>query len=365
MKNMKKTHFIALALVLVICATFFSFSQTVFAVGENCTPYATKQCISNISYWHNSCGALQSIYQNCNTTNQLCQSGQCVDKPTPPPAPVTSHARTACYNNNIYWYNSQGGLQEMQKSCSDTNTCTVDSCSQNKCSNTLKCDGSTCAVNSADYNQHCSANPTPTPTPTTPGGSQTQANNLVISVFAKKETDGMQWQKYVTATNNDRLNFLITVKNISTQPINGVSVSIDSNAAIVYLGDLKIDNLASQGNINSGVAVGTISPKTSLAITFSATLQSPNAQVFQINGRVSTENTTLDTDILSINATASSTPAMGTPQTLTPNQDNLAGVTASDAPVVAFVKKWYLWIVIIAVLIVLFIIIFRRLSTNP
>jgi hypothetical protein len=313
MKNMKVSHFFALVLVLATCVTFFSPLQTVFAAGENCAPYATKQCISNISYWYNSCGALQSIYQNCNTTNQLCQNGQCIDKPTPPPAPAISHATTACYQNNIYWYNSQGGLQEMQKSCSDTNSCTIDSCSQNQCSNTLKCDGSTCATNSTDYIQYCGGSTTQNPgtannsgnTGTNTLNNSMQPGSLVISTFAKKDSDPMQWQKYITATSNDKINFLITVKNISAQPINGVSISIDPNSTIVYAQDTKIDNLVSGGDITTGIALGTIPPKTSIAITFSGTIQAQSTQVYQLNSKVTANNVTYDSDIVAINNTSS------------------------------------------------------------
>ncbi|MFI5205738.1 MAG: hypothetical protein ACHQVK_02255, partial [Candidatus Paceibacterales bacterium] len=77
----------------------------------NCIPNASRQCISNIAYWYDSCGAVQSIYQNCGAMGQACQSGNCVGtQPVYNNPPVYNNQPTyiknytkSCYNNNVYW----------------------------------------------------------------------------------------------------------------------------------------------------------------------------------------------------------------------------------------------------------------------
>lgn len=252
--------------------------------GVQCTSYATKKCISNISYWHDSCGVLQTIAQNCNFTNQICQNGQCVNK-APQPSPG----------------------QNLGVICKDY-----------------------CKTVSQD---------------------QPQAKNLVISIFAKKQSDPLQWQKYVSAGNNENLDFLLVVKNISNSPADNVSVKADITNNIAYTGSLKIDDAPSTGNVVSGISLGTIPPNTSKSVTFSGATQAAGAQNIQITSTAGTDSTA-DSDSLTVNVAP-------------PGQDSIdTGAGAKAYPIVEFIKRWYVWIIIIGVLITLFVIIFRRLSSN-
>ncbi len=89
-----------------IIALFFvaSFLPVQPAKAITCYSHASRQCISNISYWYNSCGVLEDLAQNCNATGQVCQSGQCVSKnpvttitprPTPQSSPVLVQAQNS------------------------------------------------------------------------------------------------------------------------------------------------------------------------------------------------------------------------------------------------------------------------------
>ncbi len=320
-----------------------------------CTSYASKKCITNVSYWYNSCGVLQDLYQNCNLTNQICQNGLCVNKTSGgQPSGYVKHYTKKCYNNDVYWYSSNGKLQDLYKNCSDDNACTLDTCHNAKCQNVLKCDGSTCAVNSPEYSSYCASNnQTNTNQNQNPyeqnQPSQTtgQAKGLVISIFGKKDSEPLQWEKSLDVKKDDKMYFLLVVKNISSTPFDNVLVTSDITSNIDYAGDLKVDDTVSPGNISSGINLGTLPPNTSRSVDFSGKLKE-EGQPFQVVGRVAANNFN-DSDSLDIK----------------PSTDqNNATASISNNSLTDFVKKWYPWIIIIVVLTAIFIVIFRRLSTN-
>lgn len=125
------------------------------------TYHALTGCINNISYWYDSLGNQQDIYQNCGASGKTCQNGQCVGSgyvtTTPIQTASVKHDRIKCYNGSVYWYDSKGAIQDTYKNCPDSNSCSIDSCGDSQCKNELKCDGSTCAVGSDDYNKYCTS----------------------------------------------------------------------------------------------------------------------------------------------------------------------------------------------------------------
>lgn len=318
-----------------------SFNQT--CSNDKCTTvytaYARKGCYNNSVYWYDSEGRLKSLYQTCNPINQACQEGACVTT-----TPYVKNYRTNCYNNDVYWYNSRGIVENVYKNCSDDNPCTLDICQDNACSNKLKCDGSTCAVNSEDYIKYCGRN------------DQVQGKNLIISIFGKKESEPLQWQKTVSAVVDDKIDFLITAKNISGSEIDNVFIKASTNDNILYTDNLKIDNSSSNENIFSGVNIGTIAQNSSKAITFTGTVKSQNP--IEIIGVVTSSNTLSDLDSFTIN----SVPAKD--QDISQNQVNPATASIVGNPAINFFKKWYVWGIAIVVIGILFFVIFRRLSAE-
>jgi len=357
------------SMVLVnFCALFLAMPQK--AAADYCVSHTSTQCISNISYWYNSCGVLEDINQNCNTTNQICQNGQCVNKaptptatpnPTPAPTSNTSHYVKSCYNGNMYWYSQQGTLGDLAQSCADTNSCTIDDCLENACTHQLKCDGSTCATSSQDYAKYCSSGTSGTQNPgqTQTTGNQNNQNQgqiqnggLAISLFEATGSNLSLWQKNISAKPNDNVTFLIVVKNNSQGPIDNVFVRTDLTSNISYTGNLKVDNVAAAGNIASGVNLGAINQGLSRIVFFTGTVTSTtigtNQGALQIIASVGSGQTTYDSDYTTINMGAQSS------QTTTSSNSLLDNLK----------KNWLIWIIIIVVLVVVFIIIFRRLSSN-
>src|SRR5205823_521478 len=113
-------------------------------------------------------------------------------------------------------------------------------------------------------------------------------------------------------------------------PVDNVLANIDIPNTISYNGDLKIDNTSFGGDLNSGINLGTISANTSKSMAFSGTVQSQNDQPIQVTGRIAAGNSH-DSDFLTISALAS----------------NTTGSSTGSSSLVDFVKKWYLWIIII------------------
>lgn len=345
---MRKTYTFLLASMLVCFAVFgFLLIKPIKIQAADCAPNATKQCISNIVYWYDSCGALQSIYQNCNTTNQICQNGQCVNDPNA----IVSHYSKRCYNNNLYWYNSKGAVGDLAQSCSDSNSCTIDSCASNACANKLTCDGSSCAVNSQDYAKYCVNAKTET--------LGAQGQGLVVSMFEEREGDTLAWQKSIDAKNNDNINFLLIIKNSSDLPMNSVLVKADIPTDILYTDSIKIDNQTSTQNITSGIDLGTIGPKTSKIISFTGkVLSQSNHTQAKITVNISASNATYDFDYVTVNIENQATAAVATPSPL-PTK-----TTASNSLMNSLRKNWWIMLIIAIILVVVFIIIFRRLSSN-
>lgn len=366
MKTNTKIIIIAIALSVLFIILQLMILTTAHAGILGCSEYTTKRCISNISYWYDSCGNIQAVNQNCNLTNQACFNGSCINKvdtnstdyslsTTSLPTSYIQNYRTNCYSNNIYWYDSKGSIQGIYQNCQTNNSCAIGSCQDSACKIQLRCDGSTCAVNSADYITYCQNNERgQTVTATSSMGQATsdmnQNKNLAVSLFVKKQST--DWAKSVDVKNNDAIAFLIIIKNISGAPVKA-TILADITSSLAYTGNLNIDGVVSTGSIVAGIDLGALPANASKAISFNATAQSQTVQSIQVVART-TSNGSTSSDVATV--TIDSGVAVGA---------TTAAVSSSGSPFFEFIKKWYLWIIIIVVLVALFFIIFRRLSRNP
>jgi hypothetical protein len=311
--------------------------------GNVCTYHAYKLCVGDNVYWYDSCGTQQDLYQTCSGANLTCQYGQCTYyQPTQPiQRQYVSHYYIKCLGNGLYWYDSYGSKNTLYKTCQDNNSCTLDSCSGKRCSNVLKCDGSTCAINSSDYATYCKSSNTKT---------TTNSNLLSVSFVAKQDSASTQWQKNIQVNLNGNAYFMISVLNNSTSQVDSVIVMANIPSQITSLGNLQVNGLPVSGDIVSGINIGSVAPGTSKSITFEGKTQtflgqSTNQAVATINLNGGTQS-----DSLSINFSPEQTAASVSTQTTSGFMD--------------FLKRWYLWILVALVLIFLFIVVFRRLSSN-
>lgn len=299
-------------------------------------------------YWYNACGQVEDFYQNCYGANMVCQYGQCVyqqyinpaPNPNPNPNPYNPYATTACYGSNVYWYDSLGVASGLYKSCADANSCTQDACSAGKCSNVLKCDGTTCSAESADYKSYCQ--------PVKPEPGPNGIEGLSVSFFAKQDLSAIQWEKSVRVGQSGQVYFLVSVANNGRSPIDNVVVSASIPSEVGLLGNIQVDNSPVAGDIASGINIGSLAPMSAKVVNFEGKTQTfsdesaKQAKVSAIVGQAKQE------DSLSIN--------------FVPGQ--VAGASTSSSGFWDFVKRWYVWILVGAVLIFLFFVVFRRLSSN-
>lgn len=320
---------------------------------NNCTYHAYRLCVGNSIYWFSSCGEQQDIYQSCYGINQICQYGECTyqyQQPyiNPAPAPTyVAHYRTACYGKNVYWYDSLGTATGLYKTCQDANSCTTDSCSSSKCQNTLKCDGSTCAINSSDYAKYCQSSPSNI------DNNNTVLNGLTVSISAKQDASASQWSKSIQVNANSTSYFMISVVNNSSVPANNIIISANIPGQITSIGNIQINGLTSTGDIISGINIGTLAQGATDTITFEGKTQAFSsssttqaAATININGAVKSDSMTLD---------------------FNPNQSSTTAAVSSTSAATgfwAFLKRWYLWILVALFLIFLFVVVFRRLSSE-
>ncbi len=312
----------------------------------NCTYHAYKLCQGNDIYWYDSCGTRQELYQSCYGVNQTCQYGLCTAIQYPPaPNPYVLHYRTACYADNLYWYDSLGSASGLYRSCSDNNSCTTDTCSSSKCSNVLipncpagNCGNGLCETSLGETSANCVSD------------CKIGENTLSMTFLAKKDVLENQWNKTIQVGSNGNAYFLITVTNNSDSQADNVNVSANLPNEIGYLGNLKVNDISVAGDIVSGINAGSLAARTTKVITFEGKTQALNTEASKQGTASITSGGATQSDTVTIN--------------LTPSQ----AAAISSAPPASgfweFLKRWYLWILVILVLIFLFIVIFRRLSSN-
>ncbi len=308
-----------------------------------CTYHAYRLCVGNSIYWYDSCGARQDLFQTCYGTNQICQYGVCTynppaPNPNPNPYPYISHYKTECYSGNLYWYDSLSQRNSLYKDCADANSCTIDTCASGECSNEVKCDGTTCAIGSADYQKYCAS-------------EQPVTSGLSISFFAKEDESTTQWQKAIQVGENGHLYFMIAVANNETVQVDNLIVSANIPSEVVSLGNVQVNGIAISGDIVNGLDIGSVAPATAKTVTFEGMTQTFSTnETKQSNAKVTV-------------GTASITDTLG----LMFNPGQVAGAAISESSESSFwdfVKRWYLWILVALVLIFLFVVVFRRLSSN-
>lgn len=256
---------------------------------QNCTYHAYRDCFGSNVYWYSSCGVQQELIQICQASNQICKFGQCVYQPAPLPAP-------------------QPKLAPVPR-------------------------------------------PVPVPTPA-PAPRPEPAANISATFFAKKDSNAVSWDKSVQVGQNSTIYFLVVLKNTSTADINNIIVSAVIPQEVALLGNLKIDDVQTQGDIVSGIVIPSLPQNSAKSITFDGKTQAFSATgEKQATVNVIVPDSQTQFDSLTLNLNPSIQPAE-------------ISKTPVANPFVEFLKKWYLWIIVAAVLIALFVIIFRRLSTE-
>jgi len=354
--------FIKLFLILIVVFLAVAIDCLAFS----CNDHAYRDCIGDNIFWYDACSNIQDLYQNCSDYNLGCQYGQCVYKRE---INYTDHYYKSCYKGDVYWYDFLGHTNDLYQSCSDLNSCSVDDCINAECFSNLLCDGSTCTIGSADYNNYCffvncgngvceeSLGETEISCLSDckkiiENGDDEEIKNLSISFFVKKDEFSQQWNKSMQIGQNETAHFMIVLSNNFDYQIDGVIVSAEIPNEISYLGNLKVDDIAISGDIVSGIEIGSVQAMSQKTITFEGKTQTfaiqetKNAIAF-INFVESLQS---DSIFLNFDST----------------QVNLAGISSNSwqTSLWQFLKRWYMWILAGIVMVFLFSVVFKRISSN-
>ena len=376
METINKLVILGLFLAIVF-AGYFAFLPIVQAqYYGNCTYHAYKLCQGNSIYWYDSCDNQQDLYFACNN-GQTCQFGQCVAFAQNYNVPVSNYVayyKTACSGGSVYWFDSLGIASGLYKNCQDVNSCTIDSCSQGKCLNTTKCDGSSCEIGSDDYNTYCATSPLDNPKHCgnelcEPSLGETTANcasdckiiastntnsaGLAILFFTKQNSSSNQWQKTAQIGPNSQVYFMISATNSSAVQIDNINVSANIPAEISSLGNLQLNGVPLSGDIVSGVNIGSIAAAGVKTVTFEGKTQAISTSAVKQATATSNVSSVTQSDSVSINLAPDKTPTAA-----------VASSVSETPGFWGFLQKWYLWILGAVVLVFLFVIVFRRLSSN-
>jgi len=328
------------------CQNYYNYNY--YGVGA-CTPHAYKLCLGNSIYWFSGCHQQQELIQNCADSGQICKYGQCINSTSQTiPTNYNPYYAVACWKGSLYWYDSLGVVSGLYKSCQDNNSCTQDSCLDGGCINVIKCDGSTCPVNSTDYNTYCA---------TTKSNQENTKNQesqpvLIVSFMAKQDSESSQWQKIIEMKSGSLIYFIVSITNNSTVEAANINVSVDIPDEISSIENLKTDGLANSGNLASGIEIASLAPLTTKTITFegkTGTILTTNSK--QATVKIKISDKVVASDSISLNF------VMTQPTAAVSEPLNQSGF-------IDFFKKWYLWILGGGVLISLFVIIFKRFSSE-
>ena len=269
----------------------------------------------------------------------------------PAPLAYIEHYRVFCYSNNVYWFDSMENARDIYKKCADENFCTVDLCADSDCKNTLKCDGSTCSKGSADYNKYCETEGGTTEPQIAEQSSPEKNQSLLISLLAvAKEEDN--FQETIVAESGSKVLFQTEIENKSAQSMENASLKIVFSEEISFGGALSIDSIESAGDIISGITIGTIPNGITKKISFYGNIKKdiPDGET-KITATVSSGNIyNEDSAIVKIGKI---------PETK-------SGFIAAleNTSVANFVIKKYPWFITGAILVILFSVIYKKLSSE-
>ncbi len=270
--------------------------------------------------------------ETCYSGSPSCQyNSSCVT----PQQTYYAHYTKGCYQDDMYWYDSNGGRQDKYRECSDDNECTLDGCSNGVCFNNLKCDGSTCQEGSEDYCEaceHCG------------DGSCNCGENscscfedclgLVFSMLVKNAEGQNRWQESIKTDAGEKVYFLMNITNSGPEDLDRVTVKATLPPEIDYDNELTMEGNSLSGNIERGVGIGFLPSNTTRTISFQgkALKDLETSQQVEVIGEVSVNDSSAsDYAEIDIAVKGRTSAAAGL-------------IFSSD-----LFKRWYFWLLILPV----------------
>ncbi len=254
------------------------------------------------------------------------------------------HYTKGCFNNDLYWFDSNGIRQEKYRECSDNNSCTIDTCRGNDCVFDLKCDGSTCPVGSEDYCKNCShcgdkvcnCDETICTCPEDCGA-------LSMSILAKSTEGGRGlWEEEIEVSPGEEIDIIAIITNAGPESLQNLRVKFTLPEGIDYLGNLLVDGKPLSGDIETGISLDELQPSETKTITFQAKVQRITGKDISLSGEVlSDRGSAMDSLLIHL-----SEKGLGR-----------AGLIFSAS----IFKKWYFWFLILPLALIFLYYLFKRI----
>ncbi|MCD5396217.1 MAG: DUF11 domain-containing protein [Candidatus Pacebacteria bacterium] len=209
------------------------------------------------------------------TINEICRPGyskcQYRSACTRTYPTYIKHYKKVCVGNALFWYDSNNQQQEKYRDCNDDNTCTLDLCENGRCKFELKCDGTTCLIGSDDYCEscnHCGDGICNCEETICSCPQDCKIQGVTVSLLGKLEKEPREWRDEVEVEPEDIVDFLIVISNNGETTLKNLNVKIDLPSQIQYLNEAKSEGQFLLGDLENGVEIGEMPPKTIKTITF-------------------------------------------------------------------------------------------------
>ena len=213
---------------------------------------APQTCQGSTSCGYGTCTDLQK-------PTWSCKDGKCVytcntDSSCKKVVTYVQNYKKACYDNDIYWFDSKNVKQSIFKDCEN------DICSKGECipSNSIEyCQGDT----------HCGDNICNCQEDTLTCSEDCEPTNLAVVLYAN-DKNIQEWRNEAILKSEEEIEFMLIVKNNTSRDVDNIVVKTDLPEEIAYSGDLIVNNISFDGNIVSGINIGFIPANSEKRITF-------------------------------------------------------------------------------------------------
>ena len=222
---------------------------------DDCLKWSTAQiCSGSTACGYGSCSVIQRPAWSCKDGKcvYVCSNSQTCKQPQA----YIKNYRKECYNNNVYWYDSTGQIQDIYDECQN-----------------LYCDNAACVdYNPEEYckdNSHCKDDKCNCGEDALTCPEDCSSSALALTLFAKDKETG-EWKQGLDLTQSQDIEFLLVVSNNSPETIGEVTTILELPAGITYQQNLEIDDVPSPENITYGMNIGFLEPFSEKKITFLA-----------------------------------------------------------------------------------------------
>jgi hypothetical protein len=278
------------------CADALNFQTCKDTNSDGCFEWQNQQtCEGDVVCGYGKCESNQRPIWFCE--EGLCDYDCEVDSTCVKVQIYYNHYFKRCYNNNIYWYDSNGVKQEIYQECKE-NVCSNAKCisrdSTEYCFSRLHCGDGLC--NCGEKFSTCYRD--------------CESQGLQMSFYVNNQEVG-DWSRNVSLEPEQDIELLLVISNNTHVDIKDVVVKANFPQGLAYQGDLKLDEVLFNGDIANGITLESISAQSEKRFTFKAkvlsniskntnlefmgTVNAPNISLFSpISIDIKDDSTTLE-----------------------------------------------------------------------